>query len=151
VLEPDGAWVGQSVAANFCPDVGDAHVQQQAGQRQWRLGQHPSVDEGHVEAARQHQADEFAAERLHRMTDALQHVGLRRIRVRPLLLPARPDPSVFDGLNALLVRPENIAAVRPAIPASVPVIEFLNELDTASRQFLGEVFEDLRSRRPGSL
>jgi hypothetical protein len=90
--------------------------------------------------------DDFAAERLHRMTHAVRQTGLRHVSVRPLLLSARPDRSQFAGLDALLVRPENIAAVRQMIPRGLDVIEFHNELDDASRQFLSEVFEDLRGR-----
>jgi GntR family transcriptional regulator len=94
--------------------------------------------------------DDFAAERLRRMTEAVQHVGLRHVQVQPFLLNEAPDPSVFAGLDALLVRPENIAAVRPAIPPGLATIEFLNEMDAASREFLREVFQDLRARRSGS-
>jgi hypothetical protein len=91
--------------------------------------------------------DEFAADRLQRMTEAVQHVGLRSITVRPLLLAGTPASAVFRGLDALVVRPDNIAAVRAAIPKRMQVIEFLNEMDAASRQFLREVLEDLKRRR----
>jgi DNA-binding transcriptional regulator YhcF (GntR family) len=91
--------------------------------------------------------DDFAAERLHRMTDSLEHAGLRSIQFRPLLLRGEPDVGLFEGLDALVVRPENFAAVRRVLPSGLAVIEFLNELDAASREFLREVFQDLRARR----
>jgi len=93
--------------------------------------------------------DEFAAERLYRMTDAVRHIGLRQIDIRPILLPAskRPDVELFAGLDAVLVRPTNVVAVRQALPDGLEIIEFVNELDSASRTFLCEVFDDLRSRK----
>ena len=90
--------------------------------------------------------DTYAAERLHRMTEALKHAGLRFIEVRPLLLVGEPDATTFEGLGALVVRPENFAAVRRVVPDDVAVIEFINELDAASREFLREVFQDLTGR-----
>jgi GntR family transcriptional regulator len=91
--------------------------------------------------------DEFAAERLQRMSEAVEHVGLRHVHVKSLLLPVTPAPAAFDSLDALVVRPDNIAAVRSAIPRGLRVIEFLNEMDAASREFLREVLNDLRARR----
>jgi GntR family transcriptional regulator len=92
--------------------------------------------------------DSFAAERLRRMTEALADAGLRSIQFRPLLLQGEPDAAAaaFDGLDALVVRPENFAAVRRRLPAGLAVIEFVNELDAASREFLREIFQDLRGR-----
>jgi hypothetical protein len=71
---------------------------------------------------------------------------LPNLRVVPLLLTEIPGESVFSALDALVVRPENIAPVRSAIPRAAVVIDFVNELDEASRRFLEEVFDDLRSR-----
>ncbi len=90
--------------------------------------------------------DAFAAERLRRMTKALEDAGLRSIQFRPLLLQGEPDVLAFDGLDALVVRPENFAAVRRGLPDGLAVIEFVNELDAASREFLREIFQDLRGR-----
>lgn len=90
--------------------------------------------------------DAFAAERLHRMTEALVHAGLRSIEFRPLLLRKDSDVVAFDGFDALVVRPENFATVRRLVPDGLAVIEFVNELDAASRQFLAEIFQDLRGR-----
>ncbi len=90
--------------------------------------------------------DAFAAERLQRMTEALEHAGLRSIKFDPLLLRTDSDGVAFDGFDALVVRPENFAAVRRLVPDGLAVIEFVNELDAASRQFLREIFQDLRGR-----
>jgi GntR family transcriptional regulator len=90
--------------------------------------------------------DAFAAERLQRMTEALVHAGLRSIEFRPLLLRKDSDVVAFDGFDALVVRPENFATVRRLVPDGLALIEFVNELDAASRQFLGEIFQDLRAR-----
>jgi len=96
--------------------------------------------------------DDFAAERLHRMTEALEHAGVRSIQFRPLLLRGEPDVDMaFDGLDALVVRPENFAVARRMVPDGLAVIEFVNELDAASREFLREVFQDLKGRSGLSL
>jgi GntR family transcriptional regulator len=91
--------------------------------------------------------DEFALDRLLRMTEAIEHVGLRHVQVKSLLLHAAPEPAAFGGVDALVVRPDNIAGVRSAIPRGLRVIEFVNEMDGASREFLREVLNDLRARR----
>jgi len=91
--------------------------------------------------------DLFAAERLARMADAVGHAGVREVRVRPVLVRGALAPSHTEGLDALVVRPENIAPIRDALSRSVPVIEFINDLDAASLQFLGEVFDDIALRR----
>jgi DNA-binding transcriptional regulator YhcF (GntR family) len=91
--------------------------------------------------------DSFAAERLRRMTEALEHARLRSIQFRRLLLRGDTDVSAFDGVDALVVRPENFAAVRRVVPEGLAVIEFINELDAASREYLREIFQDLRGRK----
>jgi len=90
--------------------------------------------------------DAFAAERLHRMSEALIHASLRSIEFHPLLLGRDSNAETFAGFDALVVRPENFSAVRRLVPDGLAVIEFVNELDTASREFLREVFQDLRRR-----
>ncbi len=90
--------------------------------------------------------DRYAADRLRRMTEAIEQAHIKGLRVRPLLLEAATDRSVFTGIDALVVRPENIAGVAPRIPRAIKMIEFLNDLDAASKQFLREVFADLPSR-----
>jgi len=89
--------------------------------------------------------DAYAPARLRRMSEAIE-LGLPNLRVVPLLLTEIPGDSVFSALDAVVVRPENIAPVRSAIPPEAVVIDFVNELDEASRRFLEEVFDDLRSR-----
>jgi hypothetical protein len=89
-----------------------------------RLSQHAIVGVAYVAE------DDFASERLNRMTEAVRDIG-----------------PLFDVLDAVLVRPNHIAAVRRALPAGQDVIEFVNELDSASRAFLAEIFEDLRTRK----
>jgi DNA-binding transcriptional regulator YhcF (GntR family) len=84
--------------------------------------------------------------RLLRMTEAVEHTKVRGLKVRPILVGSRPTAALFDGLDAIVVRPENIAAVRSAIPAPVRVIEFVNVLDSSSKHFLREVFADLTAR-----
>lgn len=85
-------------------------------------------------------------ERLRRMTEAVQQTKVRGLRVRPIMVGDETDPAVFAGLAAIVVRPENIAAVRSVIPADVAVIEFVRVLDGASKSFLREVFADLALR-----
>ncbi|HEV8229897.1 MAG TPA: GntR family transcriptional regulator [Candidatus Limnocylindria bacterium] len=91
--------------------------------------------------------DLFAAARLQRMADAVAHTGVRELHVRPVLLRGSLRPRDIDGLDALVVRPENVAPIRQKLPRSLPVIEFINDLDAASRQFLGEMFDDIAVRR----
>jgi DNA-binding transcriptional regulator YhcF (GntR family) len=90
--------------------------------------------------------DLLAAERLARMTDAVAHAGVRELRVKPVLVRSALTARDTAGLDALVVRPENVAPIRQKLPSSIPVIEFVNDLDVASRQFLGEVFDDLALR-----
>jgi DNA-binding transcriptional regulator YhcF (GntR family) len=91
--------------------------------------------------------DAYAPARLRRMSEAIEHTRLPDLHVEPLLLTEVFDPSVFDDLDAVVVRPENIAIIRDAIPPHISVIDFVNELDIASQRFLEEVFNDLRSRK----
>jgi GntR family transcriptional regulator len=95
--------------------------------------------------------DAYAEDRLRRMADAVEHTGVRGLRVRPLLLtPASPDTlmerDLLAELDAVVIRPENIAPMRHLIPKQVTTIDFVNELDSASRRFLTEVFEDIRAK-----
>ncbi|MBX3032112.1 MAG: GntR family transcriptional regulator [Chloroflexi bacterium] len=85
-------------------------------------------------------------ERLRRMTEAVEQTKVRGIRVKPILVGGSPDPRAFEGLAAVVVRPENIAQVRSAIPDDVRVIEFTNMLDASAKHFLREVFTDLAVR-----
>ena len=91
--------------------------------------------------------DRVAVEqRLLRMTEAVEQTKVRGLKVRPILLSDNPSPTLFKGLDALVVRPENIGAARDAIPKTVRVIEFINVLDNSAKHFLREVFADLSSR-----
>ena len=66
--------------------------------------------------------------------------------MKPVLVRSPLTARDTAGLDALVVRPENVAPIRQKLPSSIPVIEFVNDLDVASRQFLGEVFDDLALR-----
>jgi GntR family transcriptional regulator len=90
--------------------------------------------------------DLFAAERLARMAEGVAHAGVRELRVRPVLVRSALNARDTAGLDALVVRPENVAPIRQKLPRSIPVIEFVNDFDVASRHFLGEVFDDLALR-----
>jgi len=98
-----------------------------------------------------HEDNGTAAERLRRMSEAIEQTNIKGLRVRPLLLPERPDPSLFRRIDAVVVRSENMAAARRVIPAGIMVIEFINDLDNASRHFLRDVLDDLRARKRGPL
>ena len=110
-----------------------------------RLPRRSSVGVVYYERA----GDSFAADRLGRMADAVRHAGVADVLVRPVLLKAPPSPGEVAGLSAVVVRPENVAPIRDAFPRTIPIIEFVNDLDTASLQFLSEVFSDFASRRAG--
>lgn len=94
--------------------------------------------------------DRFAAERLARMAEAVMHSGVRELRVRPVLVSGKLDPRSIQGLDAIVVRPENVSPIRQKLPRSIPIIEFINDLDAASRQFLGEFLDDIARRRTRS-
>jgi hypothetical protein len=95
--------------------------------------------------------DRYARERLRRMTEAIEQAHIKGVKVRSLLLGARPDRSAFAGIDALVVRPENIAPVASQLPRAIRTIEFRNDLDGASRQFLQEVLKDLRPSRAAGI
>lgn len=85
-------------------------------------------------------------DRLRRMTETVEQTKVRGIKVRAVLLSERPAPDAFRGLDAVVVRPENIGEVRGAIPRNIRVIEFINVLDASAKHFLREVFTDLSAR-----
>jgi GntR family transcriptional regulator len=94
-----------------------------------------------------HEGDGSAAERVRRMAEAIEQTNIAGLRVRPLLLPERPEPALFSGIDAVVVRSENLTAARRVIPSGLAVIEFINDLDNASRRFLRDVFDDLRAKK----
>jgi DNA-binding transcriptional regulator YhcF (GntR family) len=88
--------------------------------------------------------DPNASARLSRMYDAVTHTHLSGVSVTQVAVKADATESDFVGLDAVLVRPENISQVRPFIPRDVRVIEFKNTLDEASLQLLRETLTDHR-------
>ena len=87
--------------------------------------------------------DPFVAARLTRMVDMVRGSQFRHLTISPLLLRGKPKRSAFGGFAALLVRPENIRPVLSLIPRNVCKIEFVNQLDDATREFLRDVFNDM--------
>jgi hypothetical protein len=81
------------------------------------------------------------------MTEAIRQASLREINVRSILIDVTPRPETFDGLDAVVIRPENIAPISASIPTKLTTIEFLNDLDDASQAYLRDVFEDLARRQ----
>ncbi len=77
------------------------------------------------------------------MATAIEQTG---IKVKPVLLADGSDLSGLAGLRIAVVRTENMRAARRATPANIKVIEFVADLDNASRKFLLEVFSDLRAK-----
>ena len=90
--------------------------------------------------------DPYAEERLRRMTEAVRNVRLKNVKIKPVYLPPDFGPELFEHLDALIVRPENIAPVRDRLPAALPLIEFRNTLDDASIHMLREVLQELAPR-----
>lgn len=98
-----------------------------------------------------HEGDGSAAERVRRMAEAIEQTNIAGLRVRPLLLAERPPASVFSSIDVVVVRSENLIAARSVIPPGIAVIEFINDLDNASRSFLRDVFDDLRAKNRNSV
>ena len=93
----------------------------------------------------------YAESRLQLMTDAVGRTILKNIEVTPILFDSSaPDPSAFAGVDALFVRPANIAAVRASAPAGVEIIEFAYVLDSASSRMLREVVAEIRAQKAPS-
>lgn len=88
----------------------------------------------------------FATERLRRMTEGVQHVNVRGLDIRPMLVDRDAPAAVFEGLDALLIRPENFRLAQCAAALPVPIIRFVNDLDSASRTFLDDIFRELADR-----
>jgi GntR family transcriptional regulator len=86
--------------------------------------------------------DPNAAARLGRMHDAITHSRLSHVSVVPFAVKSDATEADFIGLDAVLVRPENISRVRQFIPRSVRVIEFKNTLDDASLQLLRDMLSE---------
>ncbi len=90
----------------------------------------------------------YAQSRLQLMTDAVGRTILKNIEVTPILFDSSaPDPSAFAGVDALFVRPANIAAVRASAPPGVEIIEFAYVLDSASCRMLQEVVAEIRAQK----
>jgi GntR family transcriptional regulator len=83
--------------------------------------------------------DPYAATRLQRMHDAVKHLGLEHVTVQQVAVTPSATEMEFAGLDAVLIRPENISLVRKFIPRGVRVIEWKNTLDEASVQLLREM------------
>lgn len=98
-----------------------------------------------------HEGDGRAAERVRRMAEAIEQANIAGLRVRPLLLPERPPAASFSSIDVVVVRSENLTAARGVIPRGIAVIEFVNDLDNASRHFLRDVFDDLRAKKRTSV
>ena len=94
----------------------------------------------------QNGSEQETRERLARMTEMLNHADLG-LRFRPILVSGDAHVGMFEGLEALVVRSENIGHVKEITPEGLPVIEFINELDPGSSYFLGQVFADLEKAR----
>jgi DNA-binding transcriptional regulator YhcF (GntR family) len=91
--------------------------------------------------------DAYASDRLRRMTEMVHQTANRDARIVPMLVRGPLEPQALVGLDALVIRPENVDPIRSSIPGHLEMIEFVNDLDDASRAYLGELFEDLADRR----
>ncbi|MCC6180083.1 MAG: GntR family transcriptional regulator [Chloroflexi bacterium] len=93
----------------------------------------------------------YAESRLQLMTDAVGRTILKNIEVTPILFDsAAPDPNAFDSVDALFVRPANIAAVRAGAPPGIEIVEFAYVLDSASSRMLREVVAEIRAQKAPS-
>jgi GntR family transcriptional regulator len=93
----------------------------------------------------------YAESRLQLMTDAVGRTILKNIEITPILFDSSaPDPRAFDGVDALFVRPANIASVRANAPAGVEIVEFSYVLDSASARMLREVVAEIRAQKAPS-
>ena len=90
----------------------------------------------------------YAESRVQLMADVVGRTILKNIEVKQILFDSSaPDPSAFAGVDALFVRPANIAAVRASAPPGVEIVEFAYMLDSASTRMLQDVVAEIRAQK----
>lgn len=90
----------------------------------------------------------FAERRLQAMTGVIQSIHVPNLEVTNVFFdPETPDPAVFRGCDALLVRPESLEQVRNWTPPGVEIVEFVNVFDAAASQMLKDVVAEFQARK----
>ena len=94
----------------------------------------------------------FTPERLHQMVDHIRHANLRNLaRIEPIYVRGELTAADVGEVDAVMVRPENLAATHDLQALGVPVIEYRNVLDGASLALVEEVLDDIREAKTGSI
>ena len=94
----------------------------------------------------------FTQERLLQMVEHIQNANLRNlVRVEPIYVRGEVSSADLDGVDAVLVRPENLAEAQDLQALGMPVIEYRNALDGASLTLIEEVLDDIREAKTGHL
>lgn len=92
----------------------------------------------------------YTPERLQAMVEHIEQAHLRNLAaVVPIFVEGPLDPARLAGVDALLVRPENLAATGVRLETSLPVVAYHNVLDQASVAVLREVVREVRESKGG--
>jgi DNA-binding transcriptional regulator YhcF (GntR family) len=90
----------------------------------------------------------YTEERLRAMVEHIEQAHLRNLRaVEPIYVQDELRPELLRDLDAILVRPENLADTHKHVDLGVPIVEYHNVLDQASVAVLREVVREVRESK----
>lgn len=93
-------------------------------------------------------SEPLAERRLKAMTGVIHSMHLPALDVAHVFFdPEAPDPAVFEGCDALLVRPDSLEQVRGWTPPGIEIIEFVNVFDAAASEMLRDVVAEFQARK----
>jgi DNA-binding transcriptional regulator YhcF (GntR family) len=91
----------------------------------------------------------YTFDRLQAMVEHIEHAHLQNIaRIEPIYVQGELRPEMLEGVDAVLVRPENLEAAKIELTLTLPVIEYRNVLDRASVMVLQDVIRELCEQPP---
>ena len=89
----------------------------------------------------------YTFERLQTMVEHIENAHLPNIvRIEPIYVQGELRPEMLEGLDAVLIRPENLEAAEVELTLNLPVIEYHNVLDRASVMVLQDVIREMRGQ-----
>ena len=87
----------------------------------------------------------YTFERLQSMVEHIEHAHLQNIaQIKPIYVKGELRPELLAGLDAVLVRPENLEAAGIELNLPLPIVEYHNILDRASVMVLQDVIREAR-------
>jgi hypothetical protein len=94
----------------------------------------------------------YTETRLRAMVEHIKQANLKNIRqVVPIYVQGEPQPGDLNGLDAVLVRPENLADTQKYLDLNIPIIEYHNVIDQASVAMLREVVRGIREDKMAAI